>query len=103
MGRKRERRCRRNGRAGDEGGLCPVHSVSTYKINELYRFYGLTVETSHNLIDLSSEPEARVWLSGDQAIVEMPARWPSNVCRCLPVVVSQILMDASAADWVSWS
>lgn len=52
-------------------------------------------------MDLSSEPEASVLLSGDQAMVEIPARWPSNVCRCLPVAVSQILMVASAAGRVS--
>lgn len=46
---------------------------------------------------LSSEPEARVRPSGDQARVEMPARWPVSVCRCLPVDVDQILMVASAA------
>ena len=54
-------------------------------------------------MDLSSEPEASVLLSGDHAMVDMPARWPSNVCRCLPVAVSQILMVASAAGRVSWS
>ena len=49
-------------------------------------------------MDLSSEPEARVRESGDQAMVEMPARWPSSVWRALPVPVSQILIVASAAD-----
>ena len=67
------------------------------------KIHSLTVETSHNRMDLSSEPEASVLLSGDQAMVEMPARWPSKVCRCLPVAVSQILMVASAAGRVSWS
>lgn len=33
-----------------------------------------TVDTSHNRIDLSSEPDARVLESGLQAMVEMPAR-----------------------------
>lgn len=32
-------------------------------------------------------------------MVEMPARCPSRVCRCLPVAVSHILIVASAADW----
>ena len=75
-----------------------VPAVKTSNIN-----FSLTVETSQSLMDLSSEPEASVLLSGDHAIVEMPARWPSKVCRCLPVAVSQILMVASAAGWVSWS
>ena len=92
------RRCRRNERGGDEDALCPVQPVNIINRPE---FHGLTVETSHNRMDLSSEPEASVLLSGDQAIVEMPARWPSNVCRCLPVAVSQILMVASAAGRVS--
>ena len=73
----------------------------TYSKEEQWQFRNLTVETSQSLMDLSSEPEASVLLSGDQAIVEMPARWPSRVCRCLPVAVSQILMVASAAAWVS--
>lgn len=30
-------------------------------------------------------------------MVEIPARWPSRVCRCLPVAVSHILIEASAA------
>ena len=60
-----------------------------------------TVQTSHNLIDLSSEPEAIVLLSGDQASVDTPARWPSSVCKLLPLAVSQILIVASAADTVS--
>ena len=64
---------------------------------------GLTVETSHNRIDLSSEPEASVLPSGDHAMVEMPARWPSSMCNCFPVAVSQILMVASAAGRVSGS
>ena len=58
----------------------------------------LTVETSHNRIDLSSEPEANVFESGLQAIVEIPARWPSRMCNCFPVFVSHILIVASAAD-----
>lgn len=47
---------------------------------------------------MSSLPEASILESGDQAIVETPARCPSNVCRWLPVAVSQILMVASAAE-----
>ena len=35
-------------------------------------------------------------------MIEIPAKWPSNVCRCFPVAVSQILIVASAADGVSW-
>ena len=77
--------------------------ISIFNRCEMYQFHNLTVETSHNRIDLSSEPEASVLPSGDQAMVEMPARWPSNVCKCLPVAVSQILMVASAAGRVSWS
>ena len=72
--RKRERRCRRNGRGGDEGALCPGWPVNICDRSERYKFTNLTVETSHNLMDLSSEPEASVLLSGDQAMVEMPAR-----------------------------
>lgn len=34
----------------------------------------LTVATSHSLIDLSSEPDASVFESGLQAMVEIPAR-----------------------------
>ena len=60
---------------------------------------GRTVETSQSRIDLSSEPEAMVLLSGDHAKVEMPARWPSSVWRCLPLLASQILMVASAAGF----
>lgn len=52
---------------------------------------------SHKRIDLSSDPEAMVLLSGDQAKVEIPARWPSRTLRHLPVEVSQILIVASAA------
>ena len=97
------RRCRRNEKGGDGGGLYPVSPVSIFDRREWYHVQSLTVETSHNRMDLSSEPEASVLLSGDQAMVEMPARWPSKVCRCLPVAVSQILMVASAAGRVSWS
>lgn len=61
------------------------------------------MEVSQRRMDLSSEPEAKVRESGDHAIVEMPARWPSRVCRALPVEVSQILIVASAADGVGVS
>lgn len=57
-----------------------------------------TVDTSHNRIDLSSDPEAKVLESGLQAMVEMPAKWPSKVWRCLPEEVSHILIVVSAAD-----
>ena len=53
--------------------------------------------TFQRRMDLSSEPEARILLSGDQARVEMPARWPWRVCRGLPLEASQILIVASAA------
>ena len=57
----------------------------------------LTVATSHNLMDLSSEPDARILESGLQEMVEIPARCPSRVCSSLPVLESQILIVASAA------
>lgn len=60
------------------------------------------MSTSQRRIDLSSLPDARVFESGDQAMIEIPAKWPSSVCRCFPVAVSQILIVASAADGVSW-
>lgn len=53
-------------------------------------------ETSHNRIDLSSEPEARMLESGDQAMVDIPARWPSSVCSSRPVCASQIFIVQSA-------
>ena len=101
MERKRERKYKKSGREGDEGALYPGRPVNIFDQRERCESHGLTVETSHKRIDLSSEPEASVLLSGDQAIVEMPARWPSSVCRCLPVAVSQILIVASAAGIVS--
>lgn len=57
----------------------------------------LTVATSHSLIDLSSEPDARVFESGLQAIVDIPARWPCNICLAVPDTASHILIVASAA------
>jgi len=57
----------------------------------------LTVATSHNLMDLSSEPDARILESGLQEMAEIPARCPSRVCSSLPVLESQILIVASAA------
>jgi len=56
-----------------------------------------TVVTSQSLIDLSSEPEARMFESGLHAIVEIPARWPSSVCSCLPIFAFHILIVPSAA------
>ena len=61
----------------------------------------LTVEMSQSRMDLSSEPDARVFESGLQAMVEMPAMCPSRMCSCLPLVVSHILMVASAADHIT--
>jgi len=52
---------------------------------------------SQRRMDLSSEPEAMVLESGLHAMVDTPARWPSSVCECFPVVASQILMVASEA------
>lgn len=64
---------------------------------------------SQRRMDLSSEPEARVALSGDQARVEMPARCPpeepeedeeeedERVWRGVPCGRDQILRVASAA------
>ena len=53
--------------------------------------------TSQRRIDLSSEPEAMVRESEDQAMVLMPARWPSSVWSSLPVGASHILIVPSAA------
>lgn len=58
-----------------------------------------TVVMSHNLMDLSSEPDAIALESGLHAIVEMPARCPRRVCESFPLALSQILMVASAAEW----
>ena len=58
----------------------------------------LTVDISQRRIDLSSDPEASVFESGLQAIVDIPARCPSRMCSCLPVEVSHILIVASAAE-----
>jgi hypothetical protein len=57
---------------------------------------GSPVETFHNRMLLSSEPEASRLESGDQAMVFIPARWPSSVCSRLPVMESQILTVQSA-------
>ena len=57
-----------------------------------------TVETSQSRIDLSSEPEARVFESGLHAIVDIPAKCPSRICSSLPLRVSHILIVASAAE-----
>lgn len=46
---------------------------------------------------LSSEPEASIFESGLQVMVEMPARWPSRVWVRAPDFASHILMVASAA------
>lgn len=46
---------------------------------------------------MSSLPEAMTLESGIQAMMFMPARWPSRVWRCLPVLASHILIVASAA------
>ncbi len=56
-----------------------------------------TVATCHSRMDLSSEPEASNVESGLQAMVEIPARWPSRVCSCFPVAASHILIVPSAA------
>ena len=53
---------------------------------------------SHRRIDLSSDPEAIVSPSGDQAMVEIPAKWPSNTCKHLTEWTSQILIVESAAE-----
>ena len=49
-------------------------------------------------MDLSSEPEARVMLSGDQAMVLMPARWARRVCRWVPWGSDQIFIVASEEE-----
>lgn len=46
----------------------------------------MPVVVDQRRMDLSSEPVARVRESGDQARVEMPARWPWRVCLGWPVV-----------------
>ena len=56
-----------------------------------------TVMTSHNRMTLSSDPDAIVFESGLHAIVEIPARCPSKVCKREPELASQILIVASAA------
>lgn len=52
--------------------------------------------TSHSRILLSSLPEARILESGDQEIVDIPARWPRSVCCSKPVEVSQSFILQSA-------
>jgi hypothetical protein len=47
---------------------------------------------------LSSDPEASVLLSGDQATAETPAMWPTRVSMCRPVLTSHIRIVASADD-----
>lgn len=60
-----------------------------------------TVDRFHSQMDLSSDPDAMVLLSGDQARADMPARWPSSTCIHLPVAKSQTLTVASAAEPLS--
>ena len=54
------------------------------------------VEVSHRRMLLTSEPEARILLSGDYESVLMPARWPSRVCWSAPLGKAQILTVQSA-------
>jgi hypothetical protein len=54
------------------------------------------VDISHRRILLSSEPDAMMLESGDQAMVDMPARWPSSVCSSFPDALSQTLTVQSA-------
>ena len=58
----------------------------------------MPVATSQRRIDLSSEPEAIDFESGDQAKVDIPAKCPSKTWMHLPVLVSQSLRVASAAS-----
>jgi hypothetical protein len=63
--------------------------------------HGITVNTFHSRMVLSSDPDAIVAPSGLQDIVEIPARWPSNVWMSFPLCVSQTLTAPSAPRYVS--
>jgi hypothetical protein len=49
-------------------------------------------------MDLSSEPEASRRESGDQARMEIPARWPSSVCSRVPEEADQSFMVQSEEE-----
>jgi hypothetical protein len=53
------------------------------------------VLVSQSLMLLSSDPEARMRLSGDQDIHDTPARWASSVCSSSPVALLQSLIVQS--------
>ena len=53
--------------------LFPFHEVMRYGQRE-QELCGLTVDTSHSLIDLSSDPDASDFESGLHAMVEIPAK-----------------------------
>lgn len=52
-------------------------------------FFGRPVTLSQKRIDLSSEPVARVLLSGLQVTQLTPARWPTRVSMWAPVAAFQ--------------
>ena len=75
--------------------LCPAGNIHEL-LPQSTQNDELTVNTFHRRMVLSSDPEAIVAASGLQAIVDTPAKWPSNVWISFPDSVSQTLIAPSA-------
>jgi hypothetical protein len=85
-----------NGIVSFEMFLCNSLYTISCKRNQMEEYAKLTESTSHTLMLVSSDAEARKTPSGDHAISELPAVWPLKLRIITPVKGFHILTTLSA-------